>query len=313
MKSPRMVKRYLVWVVVLVVVTLGATQLIAAKQNEGTPQATSPAQTPTQPAGNFVGSETCKGCHEDQSKSIDRTAHHQLAAGESKGTGIHGCESCHGPGAAHVEAGGDKTKIYNFDDSGKAISDRCLTCHANAGKHANDTRSQHYKNGVGCTSCHSPHKAKEANYLLINKQPDLCYSCHANNKMEFNKPFRHRVNEGLIGCSDCHDVHGSTQARQLRTSRQRDAVCFQCHSDKKGPFTFEHLPVKTEGCSSCHTPHGSTNPRLLTRSTVNQVCMECHGVASLPALHNQSTKYQACTMCHTYVHGSHTSNVFFKP
>jgi predicted CXXCH cytochrome family protein len=73
--------------------------------------------------------------------------------------------------------------------------------------------------------------------------------------------------------------------------------------------------VKTEGCSSCHTPHGSTNPRFLRVSQVNLLCLQCHsfpGQGPQGPAHNQSAKYQACTMCHAAIHGSNASNVFFR-
>jgi hypothetical protein len=35
------------------------------------------------------------------------------------------------------------------------------------------------------------------------------------------------------------------------------ATCVKCHGDKRGPFTFEHAPVRLEGCGACHQPHGS--------------------------------------------------------
>jgi predicted CXXCH cytochrome family protein len=79
--------------------------------------------------------------------------------------------------------------------------------------------------------------------------------------------------------------------------------------------------VKTEGCPACHVPHGSNNPRLLKVNQVNQLCLECHTLAlsSVPSqppvgpAHNQAQKYQACTMCHAFIHGSNFSEVYFKP
>jgi DmsE family decaheme c-type cytochrome len=103
--------------------------------------------------------------------------------------------------------------------------------------------------------------------------------------------------------------------RQVRNLPSGDAVCYKCHVDKQGPFVYEHVPVKTEGCSSCHTPHGSTNARLLKVSMVNMMCLQCHTAPTQgPAgpVHNQSAKYQACTMCHNQIHGSNFSAVFFK-
>ena len=50
----------------------------------------------------------------------------------------HGCESCHGPGSAHVEGGGDVTKIISFKNlSVQDASARCLTCHSLGAEHAN--------------------------------------------------------------------------------------------------------------------------------------------------------------------------------
>jgi DmsE family decaheme c-type cytochrome len=90
----------------------------------------------------------------------------------------------------------------------------------------------------------------------------------------------------------------------------------KCHTEKAGPFVYEHPPVKIEGCTSCHTPHGSVNPRLLNTSRVNLLCIQCHSLASgamaTPTFHNQAQKYQACTMCHTAIHGSNTDEFFFK-
>ena len=62
----------------------------------------------------FVGSDTCKGCHEDQFKNIEASPHYRTNLPKIRGEEVHGCESCHGPGAAHVEGGGDKTKIFTF-------------------------------------------------------------------------------------------------------------------------------------------------------------------------------------------------------
>jgi DmsE family decaheme c-type cytochrome len=125
------------------------------------------------------------------------------------------------------------------------------------------------------------------------------------------------VNEGLVKCTDCHNQHGGFLSRQVRATSGQDALCFKCHAEKAGPFVFEHQPVKVEGCMACHSPHGSSNPRLLKRSQVNLLCLECHtlsggGLAPAGPNHDQSQKYQACTLCHVAVHGSNTSAVFFK-
>jgi DmsE family decaheme c-type cytochrome len=280
------------------------------------------AASQTKESGQYVGSETCKGCHEDIFKATERTPHYKMGFQPgAPGKGM-SCEACHGPGAAHVEGGGDKSKIIVFEKLSMAEANkRCLSCHSYGNKHANFSRSAHASNDIGCISCHSPHHAKTERALLVEKQPQLCYQCHTEVKAEFSRPYRHRVNQGLVQCTDCHNEHGGFLPRQLRASAAQDQVCFKCHTEKKGPFVYQHLPVATEGCTSCHTPHGSTNPRLLRVSQVNLLCLQCHTLAmsnvpSQPPIgpaHNQAQKYQACTMCHAFIHGSNFSEVFFKP
>jgi DmsE family decaheme c-type cytochrome len=253
-------------------------------------------------------------------KSYEDSPHYVTTLDTKKGPEWHGCEACHGPGKAHVEGGGDKTKIFTFKNiSAAEISARCLDCHQYGEEHSNYARSAHLQNGVSCTDCHDPHHAKENQFLMKESQPLLCYGCHLDKKQQFNRPFHHRVNEGLVKCTDCHNPHGGFLTRQLRASAAQDMVCFKCHTDKAGPFVYEHESVKIEGCAACHTPHGSSNPRLLKRAQVNLLCLECHaftvdaGPAATLTFHNQAQKYQACTMCHTAIHGSNSNKFFFMP
>jgi len=274
---------------------------------------------PTDPAL-YVGVETCKNCHEDKAKSYEGTRHFATALGGKRGPQWEGCEGCHGPGKAHAESGGDKTKIFAFHEaSAKEASQRCLACHAAGEEQANFQRSAHRRGDVGCADCHSIHKPGVEKALLKATQTTLCFECHLEVKPDFSKPFHHRVNEGLINCSDCHNPHGGFGPRQVRTSDAGDAICFKCHANKAGPFAVEHAAMRTEGCSACHSPHGSANPRLLKRSQVNLLCLECHtatagsAAPAMPTFHNQAQKYQVCTLCHVAIHGSNSDPFLMRP
>ena len=287
------------------------------------------------PQDGYVGSETCNACHEDQFKSFDKTKHARLGEIKSWKDKVQGCESCHGPGQAHVEGGGDKSKIITFKGkNSKEISETCLTCHAGKEPHNNYRRGEHWRNNIGCTDCHSVHptggppvaesgsmtmiKEQPSTYMLKQDEPQLCLSCHNEQKSTFQKPFHHRVLEGTMKCTDCHNAHGGFESKQTKLAVGPDQACIKCHSNKQGPFVFEHAPLKLEGCTICHIPHGSANPKMLKRATVRQLCFECHtGIINQlspeAGNHNQAlVRYQNCTVCHSAIHGSNSSSLFFR-
>ena len=295
----------------------------ADTKKQGAGQSSAPpaaAQIPAQaaPNGGYVGADACKICHEDLFEGYEKSPHFKTSFDKHGGASHQGCEGCHGPGAAHVDDPGDMKKIFSFKTaSAKTINERCLTCHVSGKEQMDFARSVHNKNNVSCLDCHSSHHSKDSEFLLVKKEPELCYSCHAQQKPQFAMPFHHRVNEGLVKCDDCHNPHGTVAAKQVRTSAVQDAVCYTCHAEKRGPFVFEHMAVKIEGCQSCHTPHGSPNAHLLKVSNVNLLCLSCHTTSfanapGAPSFHNQAAQYQACTLCHSQIHGSNFDHTFFK-
>ena len=100
--------------------------------------------------------------------------------------------------------------------------------------------------------------------------------------------------------------------------------CLKCHTDKRGPFLFEHAAVRVDGCEACHSPHGSTNARLLKRPVLFTLCLECHtgqsgfgltgdGIPTQSASHNMADpKYRNCTTCHVRIHGSNADERFLR-
>jgi DmsE family decaheme c-type cytochrome len=300
---------------------LGAFSLSYSKSGKPGKSKSPQASKVSYKAEDYVGAETCKTCHPDKFEIFAQTAHANITQLQKWTDRTSGCESCHGPGKAHVDAGGDKTKIRTFlDESDKEVSDTCLKCHAGREEHNNFRRGEHWRNDVGCINCHSPHsKGTTATKMLVKKEPLLCYSCHAEMKAQFSEPFHHRVPEGSMKCTDCHNPHGGFELKQVRLSTGADVPCLKCHIDKQGPFVFEHAPLKVEGCTICHIPHGSSNPKLLKRNEVRQLCLECHsntgtvGAPNTPSFHNQATtRFQNCTTCHVKIHGSNVDRFFFR-
>lgn len=259
----------------------------------------------------FVGSETCIGCHSDVAKQFGENPHQKISL--MHGGNDTACESCHGAGKAHVDGGGDTSKIFNpAKHSAQEVDEKCLACHE--GAHPNFARSPHAKANVGCVSCHSVHQSQGEKLLKVS-QTKLCLQCHSDVKPAFNMPFHHKVNEGLIQCSDCHDAHGTFGANNVKSTADQNAICTKCHTEVRGPFVYEHAPVKAEGCLGCHSPHGSQNPRLLNMPAINPLCNQCHSGVAASTVHGMgqgsSTTYP-CTTCHTYIHGSNMNSAFIR-
>jgi DmsE family decaheme c-type cytochrome len=274
------------------------------------------AKNPDAPAkatvhADFVGAETCASCHEEVAKGFASNPHTKMALMHGS-TGVT-CENCHGAGSEHVAGGGDVTKIFNpAKHSMKEVDEKCLGCHS--GAHPDFDRSPHAKANVGCITCHSIHASKEET-LLKAAQPTLCFQCHADQKSQFDMPFHHKVNEGLVKCSDCHDVHGTFEKSNLRSRNDSNLICTKCHTEMRGPFVYEHTPVKGEGCMGCHTPHGSQNARLLNMPNINVLCNQCHSPVAAGTVHGMnagSSELTPCTDCHTYIHGSNMNAAFLR-
>ena len=284
-------------------------------------------------AADYVGSQVCKTCHPDIFSTFFKNAHYKSVASGRETPENTGCEGCHGPGNAHVEAHGGKATIVAFSElSPGKILETCLRCHGQTIARSNIRRSVHTEEDVVCTNCHSIHKSPTPKFLLAKRQTDLCYSCHSSVRAQFSMPFKHRVNEGVVECTDCHNPHGASAPTWRMASRPRmvdqaeanEEPCLGCHADKRGPFVYEHAAVRVEGCKSCHSPHGSMNARLLKHPVVFTICTECHngmgtfgrrndGIVHLDQLHNLADpRYQNCTTCHPRIHGSNADPFFMR-
>ncbi|MBS1824994.1 MAG: DmsE family decaheme c-type cytochrome [Acidobacteria bacterium] len=285
-------------------------------------------------AEGYVGNSVCKTCHPAQWQEFFRNPHYKSIASAKEPPAKTGCEGCHGPAKKHIEAMGGRTTIPNAFSlmPPRQALDTCLACHGKDYSRADIHRSSHTQSNIACNSCHSVHKPATPKFLLAKRQTDLCYGCHANVRTQFSMPFKHRVNEGFMNCTDCHNPHGTPaptsrmglRPRMVSQALANEQPCLKCHSDKRGPFAFEHAAIRVEGCESCHNPHGSTNAKLLRRTSVFTTCLECHngagafgrqndGVELQSATHDmRNPRYQNCTTCHLRIHGSNADRTFLR-
>jgi DmsE family decaheme c-type cytochrome len=265
----------------------------------------------------YVGSETCMECHEDYYASYMKNRHAVKADPRTPAAGW-GCEACHGPGAEHAESEGEKPiRSLKADAAGPADqkSAACLKCHAK-GRQALWHGSEHQSRNLSCSSCHNIHSDYPSN-LARQNEAETCGQCHKDIKAQLVRQSHHPLREGKMRCADCHNTHG-TVADKLVDAQSINQKCFECHTQLRGPFLWEHPPV-TEDCLTCHTPHGSTHAALL-KAKPPFLCQRCHANAAHPselaarssadagqsvyrALNNR-VFYRACLNCHAAVHGT---------
>lgn len=104
-----------------------------------------------------AGAADCLSCHEQATARNPDSPHFKASVS---------CESCHGDGARHAEAG-DPKLIRSF--KGNPAAETCVTCHDD--QHVKEWKaSRHRQVAVDCADCHLVHRVKDAKAA--------CSSCH---------------------------------------------------------------------------------------------------------------------------------------
>jgi len=270
------------------------------------------------PSYSRQGADTCLRCHDTPHVlELFRTPHAERGDPDAPFTQLQ-CESCHGPGgehAARLRPGQERPPIRNFGGREPVpLAEQngvCLECHEGdmgAGWHG----SAHDPETVACADCHISHARRDPMVAGGRRQSETCYTCHASERAELQRAFRHPVRSGELTCGDCHAVHASATPALLDAPGLNES-CYGCHEEKRGPFLWEHVPV-AEDCSTCHRPHGSNHRGLLTKAAP-LLCQDCHSRAGHPSLPRtgrglagaQPSQFLvggSCTNCHARVHGS---------
>jgi len=133
--------------------------------------------------------------------------------------------------------------------------------------------------GEACESCHgagSLHVDADGDpNKIVKYSANRCFTCHVDIRGKFQLQHHHPVSEQWMSCTDCHDLHGEDAKAWSAVSVLRPGeICFKCHKEQKGPFVFEHDPMR-DGCQVCHDPHGSPFDKMLVADQT-VVCIRCH-------------------------------------
>src|SRR5881392_2116992 len=218
---------------------------------------------------------------------------------------------------------------------------RCVACHALEQEHwAHTVHAKIFrsnpKNALaekGCEACHGPgarhlEDATDKTAIIaftrrrdvpVEAQNAQCLQCHQGGERIFWHGSMH--DRSRLSCSDCHNPHGSA-ARPLLKADSVNQLCYTCHSEKRGPFIWEHAPVR-KNCLECHLPHGSSQESLLVVARPF-LCQQCHANVSHPAtlitrsnlprgaVPDERAFNRSCSNCHAQIHGSnHPSGARF--
>jgi DmsE family decaheme c-type cytochrome len=283
------------------------------------------------------GDAKCTGCHDESDEpqptmlalhpsvlAIGKTKHGTIADGRTPT-----CTDCHGESEKHLNHKGkdkppkpDRVFTKHGQSSAEVRNGACISCHVKDSKRSHWDGSTHQTRDVACSDCHQVHAAKDK-VRDKRTQPEVCFTCHKEQRSQVNKPSHHPIMEGKVACSDCHNAHGSVGPKLMK----RDSVvetCYTCHMEKRGPFVHSHEPVN-EDCSNCHNPHGTVTESLL-KARPPFLCHQCHTPhgAGIPSLTGRTTpalttatvsplngkspininQGRGCLNCHTQVHGS---------
>jgi DmsE family decaheme c-type cytochrome len=256
----------------------------------------------------YIGSKVCLGCHSAVAATYATTLMGRL---QRLGKSLE-CETCHGPGSAHAKAGGGRGVggiiSYRANDLSRTAEENnaiCLGCHER-GERVYWQGSVHQVRNLACTNCHTIMRSVSAQFQLKTAfEPDTCFQCHKDRRAQMLLSSHMPIREGKVTCTNCHNPHGSTTEALIRQDSINDN-CYTCHAEKRGPFLFEHAPVR-ENCLNCHNPHGSINEFSLKMSRP-RLCFECHSIghAETTGINSSLTMGRACQNCHQYIHGSNS-------
>ena len=168
-----------------------------------------------------------------------------------------GCESCHGPGSAHILGGGDPTKIVNpdaleaspgYEKANQAQAALCLQCHVQTGsfptKKWGFTFDETNNRGFAVANPVPDLALYQASKAV--KWPDgVAYSTERIDSFKSSDHYLGQFGHG-IPCWDCHNVHSKRAEYMLRTSIRDEE-------------TGLRIPTSVENnsfCLACHATHG---------------------------------------------------------
>ncbi|MGH8485684.1 MAG: cytochrome c3 family protein, partial [Pseudomonas sp.] len=212
-----------------------------------------------------------------------------------------GCQSCHGPGQAHVEWAktakpGEKT-YSSATDTGLAVDYKALGSQGLVEQ---------------CAFCHSRRQTLGVGQLPGHPQLDQSLPAtlrtglyHADGQIdgevyEYGSFTQSKMYAAGVGCTDCHNPHTN------KVKIEGNGLCLQCHNSQPPVARFPSLQAKDYD-SQAHHHHQPGTP--------GAQCVNCHMPTKTymvvdprrdhslriprPDLASKDASPDACTSCHT--------------
>ncbi len=170
------------------------------------------------------GDAKCTRCHDEGEEvpvlAIGKTKHGTVADGRTPT-----CTSCHGESDTHANKPANAKERPKpqrvFSKKGgtspEVQNGACLTCHQGDPQRIHWKSSVHASQDLSCSSCHKVHTGHDDVRDKLT-QPQVCFNCHKDKRVQVNKPSRHPVLEGKVSCSDCHNAHGNNPKQMVKAS-----------------------------------------------------------------------------------------------
>jgi len=219
----------------------------------------------------------CMECHASYLRPLSEEATSNRYERNSLVPGI-GCETCHGPGAAHVEARTSKRKAAQPGD-GEILNpahfsrdrqvDLCATCH-------NGTSRESLKPAFSYIPGRPLGDYFKPIVIAAVEHPDV----HGN-QVGLLQRSKCYLSSPTMSCSTCHDTHS-----QERPAASYSAQCQSCHQWQSCGVA-KRLGVKIKSnCIDCHMPVEQTTV-IVSHTAGNEVraTMRNHWIKVYPEAH----------------------------
>ena len=161
-----------------------------------------------------------------------------------------GCESCHGPGAAHAA---DPENIKPFKEADTQV---CGACHSRGESPDGHPYPTNYLPGDTL-----------ADHFTFTTDPEAVWA-DGSAKLNHQQYMDWQLGSTMalapdMGCTTCHAVHGDgAGAGQLKDTS--NALCISCHSEQAAlvkhiPFHEVAISKRNFLCTDCHMPKTATS------------------------------------------------------